>query len=952
MLRISFFPRVWIALGFLFAIGLNALPTGLSDDTEQSAAADAQVQSQLVPQDPESFHLFILAGQSNMAGRGKVSDADRKPNDRVLSLGQDKQWTPAVDPLHFDKPKMVGVGIGRSFAAEYAKRHPGITVGLIPCAVGGSAIDTWQPGGYHDQTKSHPWDDMQSRVQQVAAQGVLKGVLWHQGESDSSPEASAAYESNLTELIQRFRQTFDAPQLPFLIGQLGQFAQRPWTDGRRQVDAAQQRIVQHVARTAFVPSDGLNDKGDLTHFDSPSLREFGFRYAAAMQWIESLVPVQVFAPGEGNPRNSEGDFVRLADGQILFVYSRFESGVGDHSSATLVSRVSDDGGATWTDDDVTVVENEGGMNVMSVSLLRLADNRIALFYLRKNSLTDCRPVVRFSSDEAKTWSEPTEMIPEEQMGYYVLNNDRVIQLTSGRLVAPVSLHRTPGQENTDWLGQVGCYFSDDAGSSWQRSTSLLSGTNADGVRVAAQEPGVVERRDGSLLMWIRSDQGTQYQSHSFDQGLTWSAMEPFALASPLSPASIERVPATGDLMAVWNDHEFLSTASRARTPLSLAVSSDDGATWSPSIPIAADPHGWYCYTAMDWVDDTLLLGHVDGRQEKNQELATSVIRKLPLSQIYTQLHQSKIESLQRIGDASQHNAFTDLLRFQDRWYCVYRVGSTHVSADGALQILVSDDGTDWSSAAVITHPEADLRDAKLTVTPGGELMLSGAGAFEPGSDVRHQSMAWFSKDGQQWSDVVNIGPPNYWLWRTTWNGSNAYSIGYHTGKPVDQHVSLFRSQDEGRTFLPFVERTFDEGYPNESSILFGDDGHAICLLRRDGGIKTALLGKSMPPYDQWTWTDTGTRAGGPHIIRLPDGRIVAAVRLYDTRVRTSLCWLNPETGELTEFQTLPSGGDCSYPGLAWHDDQLWVSYYSAHEVGKPEFTTAVYLARVRIPSAN
>ena len=590
-----------------------------------------------VPVDSDRFHLFILAGQSNMAGRGQVTDADRQPHPRVLSLGKDGNWGLAVDPLHFDKPAVVGVGVGRSFAIAYAERHPGVTVGLIPCAVGGSSIDTWQPGGYHAQTHSHPWDDMQSRVQHVVGQGVLKGVLWHQGESDSNDSSAAVYEARLKDLIERFRMTFAEPQLPFLIGQLGQFAERPWNDARRAVDAAQQRTTQHVARTAFVPSDGLTDKGDSTHFDARSLREFGVRYAAAMQWIESRVPVKSFPPGVGNPRNSEGDFVRLASGRMLYVYTKFESGTSDHASATLVSRCSDDMAATWSDDDVTVIENEGDMNVMSVSLLRMADGRIALFYLQKNSLTDCRPVVRFSTDEAKTWSEPTQIIPDAQQGYYVLNNDRVIQMSSGRLIVPVALHRTPDQAGPDWHGKVGCYYSDDGGIGWKRSESLLIGRTSDGVRVKAQEPGVVERQDGSLLMWVRSDQGTQYQSSSSDGGCTWSSLQPLALSSPLSPASIERIPATGDLVAVWNDHSHQDVPSSVRTPLSLAISKDDGETWSGSIPIAADPTGWYCYTAIDWADDSLLLAYVAGRQGQGRELTASVITQLPLAEIYSQL---------------------------------------------------------------------------------------------------------------------------------------------------------------------------------------------------------------------------------------------------------------------------------------------------------------------------
>ena len=135
----------------------------------------------------EKFHLFLLVGQSNMAGRGKVAEGDRKPHPRVLMLSREKKWVPAVDPMHFDKPRMVGVGLGRTFGIAVAEGDPGIHVGLIPCAVGGSPIRSWEPGGYHGQTKSHPWDDSLARARAALRDGTLKGILWHQGESDSNP---------------------------------------------------------------------------------------------------------------------------------------------------------------------------------------------------------------------------------------------------------------------------------------------------------------------------------------------------------------------------------------------------------------------------------------------------------------------------------------------------------------------------------------------------------------------------------------------------------------------------------------------------------------------------------------------------------------------------------------------------------------------------------------------
>lgn len=230
---------------------------------------------------PDGFDLFLLVGQSNMAGRGKLAEEDRTPHPRVLTFSADEQWVPAVDPLHFDKPAVVGVGLGRTFGIEIAQRSPGVTVGLIPCAVGGSPIDAWTPGSYYAPTKSHPWDDAIRRAKAAMQHGKLRGILWHQGESDSRGELAEAYQQKLDDLIHRFRKELDAPEVPVIVGQLGQFPERPWSESRRTVDRAHRELPQRVARTAFVSSDGLVHGGDEVHFDAASYREFGRRFAQA-----------------------------------------------------------------------------------------------------------------------------------------------------------------------------------------------------------------------------------------------------------------------------------------------------------------------------------------------------------------------------------------------------------------------------------------------------------------------------------------------------------------------------------------------------------------------------------------------------------------------------------------------------------------------------------------------
>lgn len=230
--------------------------------------------------DKEHFHLYFLVGQSNMAGRGTVEAQDKVPLPRVLMLNKAGEWVPAIDPLHFDKTA-AGVGIGRSFAKIVAEASPGVTIGLIPGAVGGSPIDAWQPGFYYQPTQSHPWDDALARAKIALRSGTLKGILWHQGESDSNKEMAPAYEAKLHDLIARMRAELNAPKVPFIVGQLGKFEGSPWNEFKTKVDQVHQDLPKKVPNTAFVSAEGLSDKGDKTHFNSASYREFGKRYAEA-----------------------------------------------------------------------------------------------------------------------------------------------------------------------------------------------------------------------------------------------------------------------------------------------------------------------------------------------------------------------------------------------------------------------------------------------------------------------------------------------------------------------------------------------------------------------------------------------------------------------------------------------------------------------------------------------
>lgn len=227
---------------------------------------------------PNKMDLYLLIGQSNMAGRG-TTDAGSQPNSpKIWAINRHKEWKMAADPLHEDKPAVVGVGPGLTFAQEILKKHPDRPIGLIPCAVGGSGIDDWQPGARHEQTGIYAYDEMLARVKEAQKRGTIKGIIWHQGESDSSPEKKDAYAVKLSDLFKRLRRDTHTENVPLVVGTLGDFyvAKNPEAVVINQIiaDYARDNKLVYLASAS-----GLTHKGDDTHFDTASARELGRRYA-------------------------------------------------------------------------------------------------------------------------------------------------------------------------------------------------------------------------------------------------------------------------------------------------------------------------------------------------------------------------------------------------------------------------------------------------------------------------------------------------------------------------------------------------------------------------------------------------------------------------------------------------------------------------------------------------
>ncbi|MBN2326478.1 MAG: exo-alpha-sialidase [Candidatus Omnitrophica bacterium] len=320
---------------------------------------------------------------------------------------------------------------------------------------------------------------------------------------------------------------------------------------------------------------------------------------------------------------------------------------------------------------------------------------------------------------------------------------------------------------------------------------------------------------------------------------------------------------------------------------------------------------------------------------------------------YAQAEDSPLTLIQvnKIWDQGNHNAFTGLARFQDRFYCVFREAVAHVSQEGNIRVLSSSDGDRWESSALITLEGYDLRDPKIIVHPGGKrLMVYGGGAIREGNKPAtwHQSFVSLSPDGKTWSKPEWIADVNQWLWRVTEFDGKFYGISYGVS-PSSRSEKIYGTNllvsEDGIKFETLVPDLYLISGPTEATLRFASDGTCYCLQRRDGKeSNTALLGVSQPPYKEWTWKDLGVYYGGPDFIQLPDGRWIAAGRIISKDgAKTVLCELDVKEGKLQPLLTLPSGGDTSYPGLLWHQDALWVSYYSSHE-GK----TNIYFAKVQV----
>ncbi len=236
---------------------------------------------------PDSLYVFIMAGQSNMAGRGFVEPQDTIPNTKILTIDKSMNWIYAKEPLHFYEPSLTGLDCGMSFANRIFDSIPdGFSIAVIPCAVGGSSIEQW----INNETFRGVTllDNFKDKVDFAKDYGIIKGVIWHQGESNAKSELIPQYSQRLDSLINKFRYIVANDTLPIVLGELGAYKpiekQMKWDS----INTVIHNIAMKDEHIAVAKAGDLNHKGDYLHFDSESQRKLGQRYAE--KYFEITMP--------------------------------------------------------------------------------------------------------------------------------------------------------------------------------------------------------------------------------------------------------------------------------------------------------------------------------------------------------------------------------------------------------------------------------------------------------------------------------------------------------------------------------------------------------------------------------------------------------------------------------------------------------------------------------------
>ena len=304
-------------------------------------------------------------------------------------------------------------------------------------------------------------------------------------------------------------------------------------------------------------------------------------------------------------RGMPGSMVELQDGRLLLCYSHMSAeGQGDGS---IGARYSNDKGKTWGDEFVLVArpKPDGADRYCHPSFLRLANGQILLSCIYVSGATPLfgHNYYRRSVDDAKTWGDQFIVTPHP--GYNIVHNDKLVQLSSGRIIAPIEFELvTSGDDHAGYISYT--VYSDDNGYSWHESKNMVKM-----LPVECQEPHVVELRDGRVMMLMRTYSGSVARAYSTDRAESWSdgkLVPELKLSKPSSALNIKRIPKTGDLLLLRCSSGPEQPPFR-RTPFVSVISKDDGETWENERVMMGDPEDDYGYPSLLFVGDAAVISY-------------------------------------------------------------------------------------------------------------------------------------------------------------------------------------------------------------------------------------------------------------------------------------------------------------------------------------------------------
>ena len=344
------------------------------------------------------------------------------------------------------------------------------------------------------------------------------------------------------------------------------------------------------------------------------------------------------APTEDNGRNSEGSFIRIPDGSIMFAYSRYASkDSNDHAVCDIAAIYSKDEGESWSEPVIIAKSSEYGVkNIMSVSAIYQKDGSIGVYYIIKEN-DSSSTLGRAISKDGYTFTQYRCEI-NGQKAYYVLNNDRIIRLSDGRLAAPLAMHN---YQPIDTYAISVVMLSDDDGNSFYPTTIKAAIPRIRDRDCGMQEPGIIEHKDGTIRLWARTRRGFQYEVYTRDCFNTCTEPSPSVFTSQCSPMEMLRDESDGTIYAVYNPvPEYMyktkhyTGVNMGRTPFVIRKSTDDGRSWSDYTIIEDEKDRGYCYGAMFITKDGhLLVGYCRGNEKDVLCLSRLGIMKIALSEI-------------------------------------------------------------------------------------------------------------------------------------------------------------------------------------------------------------------------------------------------------------------------------------------------------------------------------